>query len=243
MDKRDRIAYGQKLLQFMQKDQGYHLSFDGVIKPKQDQPQKILGFPWVFSGEDGGKMICPLWQTLYWNVFQIIPSHCISSCWKVVIIPNSVKELFEANQFLDDYNLTSKTGLDMRPYTFGMYKAFIYCDNEKTAGTYEKHAKGELTGCRIFKKKGCTEFENKARSDTWEPGQYQHLFEKALQQDVDHGYFGFGKERLEKFYQPPWGKDIIKLHWAQSAYASGDPNWKHTPYSEFVVTSKNPVIY
>ena len=229
----------------MKKDRGYHLSFnDGIIKPNHDLNQKVAGFPWIFSG-DGGQMICPLWQTLHWGTFQYLPAYCAFNCHKVMIIPNTVKELFEVHEFLEDYGFNSKAGLDMRPYTFGMLKAFIYCDNYKTAKHREKIAKSELNGCIIFTKKGCTEFENKLPSDKWKKVKPDINLESALKNDVDHGPFidGVGIKLDRPFCQPEWAKDIIRLHWAQSAYASGDPHWKNTPYAEFVVTSKNPVTY
>lgn len=238
------LLVGQKLIQFLKRDKGYYLDFDGQIKPKHDQEQGILNFPWLYHNT-AGRMKCPLWQTLHFGCFNTISQYCIKSCWKLVIIPTSIQKLFWIDEYLNTRSFESKAGLDMRTYTFGMYRAFVYFDNLKDAKTLEAtifHMLDNKKDFDIFVKRGCTEFENKLSSPKWQIGKDQPTFESFLEKIINQGDSG-SEIKLQKFHQPEWLKHTIKLYWTQSAYAFGDKSWETTPYAPYIQTSKTPVKY
>ncbi|HUW22377.1 MAG TPA: hypothetical protein VMW41_06975, partial [Candidatus Bathyarchaeia archaeon] len=69
---------------------------------------------------------------------------------------------------------------------------------------------------------------------------HQKNLETLLEADVDQG---ISEIKEPHFKQPEWAKDLIRLHWVQSAYASGDRSWKATPYADFISKSISPIIY
>lgn len=245
---RNGVAYGQKILSFINKDKGYHLAFDGFIKPKQDQSQLVVGFPWIYLN-GAGKMKCPTWQSLHFGTFNIVPEYCQMFCWKLVIIPKDVAGLFKTEEILNSFNLESKLGLDLRTYTFGMYKAFGYFTTKEEAKRIETTIKRKVNTRKyfydIFVKKGCTEFENRAPSNVWITSNGQKEFEDALDATVlSNNEMDYDTDVKEpNFLQPSWAKHIIRLFWTQSGYASGDHSWKKTPYSKLISTSRDPVRY
>lgn len=138
----------------------------------------------------------------------------------------------------------------MRTFSFGMYRAFVYFDDKKSAKTFEHTVKSvvDKNSYEIYVKRGCTEYENKLPSSKWQVGNDQPAFEKFLEDtvqqsdtNIEREYAAFIKEH--SFVQPNWLKHTIRLYWAQSAYASGDHTWANTPYAPYVQTSKTPVKY
>ena len=100
------------------------------------------------------------------NTFNVIPKYCFG-CFKVLIEPNNVMELFKLYIVFDNLNLknnnTRKCMLELRPNISGAYKGYIYCSSLNEAyevqnlvdAILKKKIKASIV---ISVKRGCSEF-------------------------------------------------------------------------------------
>ncbi len=145
--------------------------------------------PWIFI-KRGRFRKCSLWQ--FWEEMfptfdgaPYIPVGC-QSCWKVVIRPKNVFELFMLYEVLKASDLPSKCGTDLRSYT-PPYGGFVYCDSIDQGKEYfsllqpmvAEQVSPETAGKMILKR-GCTELDRKMPSDQWKLTEGQVLLERYL---------------------------------------------------------------
>ena len=100
------------------------------------------------------------------NNFNVIPKYCFA-CFKVLIEPNSVMELFKLYIVFDNLNLknnnTRKCMLELRPNISGAYKGYIYCSSLNEAYEVQNQVDAILkkkikASIVISVKRGCSEF-------------------------------------------------------------------------------------
>lgn len=127
--------------------------------------------PWLFIRDTLDNKCAVLFDIKY-ATFNLIPQYCRTSCFKVVIKPTTVYELFQVYEIMKKLDYFGKVGIDDRWYTEGLYAAFSY--NETMEEAWEKwkvlrRLVSEQIGdhVKIAAKKGCTEMEGKVPSDTW----------------------------------------------------------------------------
>jgi len=102
-----------------------------------------------------------------------IPSGC-QACWKVVVRPANVYELFMLLGVLQAAGFPSKCGMDHRRHTSQPYGGFVYCDDKEQAMEYREFLRpmveqelSKATADKMIVKRGCTEFDQKLPSDQW----------------------------------------------------------------------------
>ena len=100
------------------------------------------------------------------NNFNVIPKYCFA-CFKVLIEPNNVMELFKLYIVFDNLNLknnnTRKCMLEFRPKISGVYKGYIYCSSLNEAYEVQNQVDAILkkkikASIVISIKRGCSEF-------------------------------------------------------------------------------------
>ena len=100
------------------------------------------------------------------NNFNVIPKYCFA-CFKVLIEPNNVMELFKLYIVFDNLNLknnnTRKCMLELRPNISGAYKGYIYCSSLNDAYEVQNQVDAILkkkikASIVISVKRGCSEF-------------------------------------------------------------------------------------
>ena len=100
------------------------------------------------------------------NNFNVIPKYCFA-CFKVLIEPNNVMELFKLYIVFDNLNLknnnTRKCMLELRPNISGAYKGYIYCSSLNEAYEVQNQVDAILkkkikASIVISVKRGCSEF-------------------------------------------------------------------------------------
>jgi len=202
-------------------DRGWYLDTDGKIKT----PTRIAtATPWIFAAQDETRK-CGLWHGVFFNVFGWLPSACLE-CWKVVVRPQTLQDLFNLHELQMQMGLSSKCGIERRQSVCGLYGGYFYTDSlEQGKHIYkevEKRVKEKLEqDAPIILKRGCTEFEHKfGDSYYWEnhvsSGQIE--LERRLDRFI---------ETQEKIAQPSVVKEAIYKDWIEFAHSSGDPTYKN----------------
>lgn len=108
---------------------------------------------------------CQRHMTVF-NQFNVIPEYCFD-CYKVLIMPRTVMELFKLLMVFDGLvlpgNNTRKCMVERRPDCAGSYKGFIYCRSLKEGKEVRKILR-EIVAVEISPdvpvtlKRGCSEF-------------------------------------------------------------------------------------
>ncbi len=199
---------------------GWYLDNDGKLKT----PTKIAtNIPWIFASQDDTRK-CDLWHGVFFNVFGWLPSACLS-CWKVVVRPKTLEDLFNLHEMQKEMGLSSKCGIEVRDTVFGLYGGYFYADTQvQGAMIYEEVArevqKRLAEGTPVIFKRGCTEFEHKyGDSANWQ----DHVTEEQIHMERRLDRF---LETHEKIPQPEVVKHSIYKRWIEYAYSHGDPTYR-----------------
>lgn len=201
-------------------NQGYYLDMDGKLKCAS---RVATDMPWVFCRQDDSRK-CNLWHGIFFNVFGWLPSPCLE-CWKVVVRPKSLKDLFELREVQRDMELSSKCGIEVRDSVHGLYGGYWYCDSighgKQVWAAVKKEVDSRLSAdTPVMLKRGCTEFELKfGDSANWE----EHVNEQQIYMEKKLSCFIDTKERIE---QPDVVKEAIYKKWIEYAHANGDSTYR-----------------
>jgi len=182
--------------------------------------------PWVHVKRNP-EINCRVWHKIWFNLLGILPSPCLN-CWKVVVVPESLPQLFallEVQKLLQRY---SKCGVEIRDYVNRNYGGYFYNNSleegrERWAEVRQMVDESISPDITVILKRGCTEYERKfGRSDNWEnivtPEQ------KRFEKDMAPYFSEFGKRKGPQF------EDIqlhVKRTWVDFAYSRGDPTYIH----------------
>lgn len=181
------------------------------------KPQGSRQSPWIFINYDVRKKFCSIWNGVYCQHFNLIPTNCRVNCWKTVVKPRTVKELFECYKLFKQMDLPSKIGMDIRTYTHGAWAGFVYGDTLAQGREYYAIVRSIIPEeIPIILKRGCTEMERLLPSNTWDSLGAKDL---ALEERLNDA-FSFDEQY---FYQAGWLKNEIKERWIKRAIEIGDP--------------------
>lgn len=170
------------------------------IRPRDNKiapavPGKSFNVPWVYVCPDDSKD-CGFWHQVIFDTYGLFPLGCLD-CWKVVVRPKTVKQLFALHEYQDSeykYSRTKngtpagycKCGIELRKYVHGNYGGYFYNSSlEEGLQCYEK-VRADITkyigaDISVTLKRACTEYELKyGDSSRWE-----ELLEKGSYEDKD----------------------------------------------------------
>ena len=181
----------------------------------------------------GERANCHFWNTImFQNIFKrlpysllqnrkFIPSGCVD-CFKVVVRPKTLKQLFALVELQKQLNIDCKCGIEQREHVFGLYGGYFYgrglkegLENYKTVrkAVDEDPILGSDT--KVILKRGCTEMEHEVGpSDKWEIYPEQIEVERLL-------YVKFNTDRII-YNQPSHSVDYVHGKWIRFAYQWGD---------------------
>jgi hypothetical protein len=164
---------------------------------------------------------CGTWQMVY-KALGFIPTHCIK-CWKVVVKPRTIDELFALRDLQYEKGWAAKCGIELRMYTpGGLYGGYFY-NRSKEEGEDKYRLVREAVDKEIspdvpvILKRYCTEFER----DHGDSLNYERPAHADAWEELVHGVFHprMIEEKPDKI--EPW---YVKLHtyklWIQWA-------WRH----------------
>ncbi len=158
---------------FIQQEDG---KITAELKPSWETPWHHIN--------DSSSFDCYRWHTIIFNVLGFIASGCMN-CFKVVVRPDNLKQLFALLDLQLELDRPSKCGIEIRPNVRGLYGGYFY-NHGLVAGldcfrlVKDSMAKDKVlsplldykdehgVSQKIILKRGCTEFEMKyGRSDQW----------------------------------------------------------------------------
>jgi hypothetical protein len=225
----DKFNLVKKLKPLLSQGGGYHLRMeDGKFVP--NNPSMADDAPWIYvkSADDAR---CDLYHRVFFNVLKHVPTYC-RSCWKVVVRPRTLRELFDLYELQREIGVPCKCGIERRITTTSLYGGYFYCRSkeqglERYAEVRElvdKHLSPETP---VILKRYCTEYEigpdSKGPSDQVPDTTDE---EKEFEQYVlDHfPRVGFGTP------QPDFVIANVMMEWMHYAYryhkATGDETYK-----------------
>lgn len=196
------------------------LNQDGSISQKR---QIDFNSSWVFTkmvdDRDSGK-----WLGVYFKYYHFIPKTC-HSCFKVVVKPETVSDLFKVWKLQVKMGLPSKCGLELRSFArskgyLGFWYAPIGGGLEGARELFKKvKARIKEQGIKgdILLKRGCTEMELTAGpSDKWVYTTEHERLEYMLDQVFT--------QRPEQTPQPAHHMIHVQRGWIEFAWRCGDPS-------------------
>lgn len=166
---------------------GYYLSYDGIYR----RVAVAVGVdtPWHHVKHLTTKK-CGIDHNIKFNKFGYVPPRCME-CWKVVVKPRTLKELFLLLEVEKDLNRPSKCGIELRHYTPRLYGGYFY-NNSLDEGRYcyelVRKAIDEHIGedVPIILKRGCTEYELAlGPSVGWHVTDEQYHIDERLENMID----------------------------------------------------------
>lgn len=227
LKERDIIIKLKRLLQ----GGGYHVRDDGKIagdhRVAWDQPwQHVRQHP---------MLDCHTWHSILFDVIvaglppeeKFVPSMC-QQCYKVVVRPKTVKQLFGLLELQKRVDRPSKCGIETRETVHGLYGGYFYnVGLEEGLNCYrivrDAVNKDPILGpdVVVILKRGCTEYEHAlGASDKWQVTERQLEIEAMLDTIL-------AKDNVRRV-QSEHNLQYIHLKWIEWAWAHGDPT-----YAEF----------
>jgi hypothetical protein len=188
---------------------------DGRVDLNLGRPVRV---PWIYIKRRQSN--CALYNENYREYFDFIPQFCMNSCWKTVVKPSKVADLFRLYQTMRALDLPSKCGLETRVLQGG-FRGFFYADDLETAKEHYKEAKPILNETldypyEIFIKRACTEMEDQfGPSDKWETNPKWLERERYLERIIVHPIELYGE-------QADWHKRFIMREWIRRTCKTDD---------------------
>ena len=188
--------------------------------------------PWRHINHDVGHECTYLHRQLF-NIIsprtpigQFVPRRC-QECWKIVIRPQTVKQLFALEQLLLRLDWPSKCGCEKRAYTplsEYRYGGYIYNDSIEQ-GIYRLdlirgHIENdpELNGIECHLKRSCTEMEMACGDSTkWSVSDEQNRIEDLLEWLIVYDSIAS--------HQSKHIRDKVHMRWIEWAAENGDETY------------------
>jgi len=206
---------------------------------KYDMPaSNSLNDPWqhFHDGIDNG---CDFWGAVMDQIPGIskhdpncfIPSSC-QECWKVVVKPQTIEQLFQLAKIEERLGITSKCGIEERWQVAASYGGYFYGTSKEEGLRIYDIVRTEVDinigTIPVFLKRGCTEYEiTFGDSLYWEVSAEQLPLEDYL---ITHIY---------PTYRPMTNKEFLlgRTHekWYRKAHSIGDMGYvkfRGKPYFE-----------
>lgn len=176
--------------------------------------------PWIFV-EKSPERTCLLWHRIMFGKFGMLPIWCRQNCWKVVVRPRTLEELFLLKELQEYLRVPSKLGIETRERVFGHYGGYFYTNSKEEGLDRLDQVKTEVARCispevPVYLKLACTEFEHSFGPSP----QYREPTDKEYRnEDTIKGCFV-----IHAFdpAQPKHLKDHICQKWIHWAWDRGD---------------------
>lgn len=174
---------------------------------------------------------CGHWHKIIFDVVQEQlgthwpPSEC-QHCWKVVVRPKTLEQLFQLLALQQHLGLPAKCGIELRDSVGGLYGGYFYNRGLELGGQCYQFVRGQVNNWKglgpeveVFLKRACTEYElTCGPSDQWIITQEQLEVEGLINQWVVRD------NALRT--QPPHVLASIHQRWIEWAYAHGDETYR-----------------
>ena len=219
------------IIQFLKHAANYHIGPDGKVHTTMWGVEPDT--PWIHNNSDPAKD-CGLWHNIMFDLYGFIPTPCME-CWKLVVVMDTVEQLFDMDEMQVELGEYSKCGIEVRDYTPRLYGAYFY--NSSLDDGQERYHQvihaiknrpilAPLLDDRdddgfpkkVFLKRSCTEFERKfPKSNNWVATAEQVEMEKKIIDLFDRSF--------PLSQQLPNQKPHVYRKWIEFAAAHGDKTY------------------
>lgn len=199
---------------------------DGRMTPKF---KVTWDTPWIHT-KSSYRSNCYIWKDIIFEnivmgvlppALRFVPSGC-QGCYKVVVRPQTLKQLMALEQLEKRLDHDSKCGIEIRDSVFGNYGGYFYnrgiheglmCYTKvRDAVDVDPELGPDIP---VILKRGCTEMEhNIGPSNAWEITDSQTALEELINQIIVTDVPNIG--------QADHAKDYVRQTWIESAYKWGD---------------------
>lgn len=188
-------------------------------------PSMAIDSPWVYVKAAPG-MRCDIYHRVLFNVLKMVPSRC-RECWKVVVRPQTVVELFDLYELQREMGVPCKCGIELRETVQGNYGGYFYCRGEKEGQERYTEVRALVDeylskDTPVILKRYCTEYEIGPNS----LGPSNELPDLTDDEKWLEGYVtehfpnvGFGTS------QPDHITANVMMEWVFCAYKNGDKTY------------------
>jgi len=178
-----------------------------------------LKSPWLSSGILPWRK-CDLWLNMMnSNCLHFIPQEC-RSCWKVVVRPKTLKQLFQLYNYQQNAGVECKCGIEVRSYVRGNYGGYFYTSSYQECGERYLQVREAMDkidpDILVIMKRSCTEYEQAFGSsiDYIRPVDADQ-WENLMLEWIDYKHGGTA--------EPAYFKANIKQRWIEFAWERDDP--------------------
>jgi len=220
----DKLNIIKKVKPLLDRGGGYHCRLeDGRFVP--NFPAMAWDAPWIYTKSSHATR-CDIYHRILFNELNFIPSRC-RRCFKVVVGPRSLVELFDLYELQKEMGVFSKCGIELRKTDTRLYGGYFYCDGVEQGKRRYKEVR-KLVDERlspetmVILKRYCTEFEigpmgqgpsNELPELTEEEKEFEEYFMSLFPS------MGFNTP------QPDWIAASVMQNWIHHAYQHGDPTY------------------
>jgi len=187
---------------------------------------------------------CYMWHGVWFPCYGIIPSPC-HNCYKVVVRPKNLDQLFELYRLQQCMDRPSKCGIEGREWVDGLYGGYFYNTGLEEGRECYRAVREEVSKCispdvSVILKRACTEYElpppigfGFGPSDKWVVTPEQERLEERLNESfVQHDYYAIpGKYRRAQ---------LVNI-WVRWAASHGDMTYLN--YTDGKPFYQKPVTY
>lgn len=217
----------------------------GMYKIREDGQfvcigQSLWDGPWLHQKSD--LRWCEYWNHVLFDLFKILPMGC-RNCWKIVVRPTNIADLFKLYELQKELKFASKCGIEDRETVHGLYGGYFYTESKEDGIKRWKQVKRTIiakefnVGPVVVLKRGCTEMEAYfGASNTWDVLKRKNEME-MIEKDVTK-YFVWEKKQ---YIAPDYAIENIHRKWIRWAYSNGDPTY--LKFTEGVPLEPLPVMY
>lgn len=191
--------------------------------------------PWLYTVPE--PRACFRCHTILFDTLSMMPVRCLQ-CWKVVVSPRTLTELFALARLQDEMGHSSKCGMEPRNYVNRLYGGYFYNDSLPEGLDCWEKVREAVTDTispdvPVILKRGCTEFERKCGpSDQWD--------DLVTQRDRDWQCRYFNNwvdagDPEDNLIRPPFHLWVAwKNRCVRFAAANGDETWREYATDEDV---------
>jgi hypothetical protein len=205
----------------------HHSIASGRLTEKEDGTLEITGNPkvgvsWMYV-DNGPPLGCGfLMYFMFHHAYAeaAVPSGC-RACYKVKVIPRTLRELVAAWEIAKDVKCRSKWGTDVNnPYSQNIYAGYFYVAGLDAARALFKVVRQAFSDdsklgpdIAMMIKRGCSEYEAKLGPSD------RYAFTPEMAELEAYLKTRFRERRAE--YQP----SLVAAHWIETAFRLGDDTY------------------
>jgi len=168
---------------------------------------------------------CTLWHRVMFNHFGFVPRGC-QECWKIVVRPRTVRELFQLRKLEMALGLPAKCGIEVRSYTPAHYGGYFYTNSLDEGRQVYKIVRDAVSEAispevGVILKRGCTEMEllPGVPSVMWRVTREQVELEEYIEERV-------AADPMLETRVPDYLDNRLKKRWVAWAFCNNDQTYR-----------------